>query len=176
MFHKEFAHRCRLLCGDQEIEIAADLLASPVAAAVIADKHVDASSIKGSGAHGKIMKDDVYAALQNPGVAIGQEMFTRAERREKMSNLRKTISRRLVESKNTTAMLTTFNEVDMTRIMDIRKQHKEAFNKAHGVNLGFMSFFAKAFLIIRARGGPAILWNCAGRSGGALHRLRLRCP
>ncbi|MGF6846402.1 pyruvate/2-oxoglutarate dehydrogenase complex dihydrolipoamide acyltransferase (E2) component [Chitinophaga sp. W3I9] len=60
-----------------------DVKASPVAAAVIADKHVDPSSIKGSGAHGKIMKDDVYAALQNPGVAIGQEMFTRAERRGK---------------------------------------------------------------------------------------------
>ncbi len=74
----------------------------------------------------------------------GQELNSRNERRERMSNLRKTISRRLVESKNTTAMLTTFNEVDMSRIMEIRKQHKESFNKTHGVNLGFMSFFAKA--------------------------------
>lgn len=121
-----------------------DLKASPVAAAVIADKHVDPSSIKGTGAHGKIMKDDVYAALQNPGVAIGQEMFTRAERREKMSNLRKTVSRRLVEAKNTTAMLTTFNEVDMTAIMDLRAKYKEVFKKQHEVNLGFMSFFTKA--------------------------------
>ncbi|ACU64240.1 2-oxoglutarate dehydrogenase complex dihydrolipoyllysine-residue succinyltransferase [Chitinophaga pinensis] len=121
-----------------------DVKASPVAAAVIADKHVDPSSIKGTGAHGKIMKDDVFAALQNPGVAIGQEMFTRAERREKMSNLRKTVSRRLVEAKNTTAMLTTFNEVDMTAIMELRAKYKEIFKKQHEVNLGFMSFFTKA--------------------------------
>ncbi|TWW01967.1 2-oxoglutarate dehydrogenase complex dihydrolipoyllysine-residue succinyltransferase [Chitinophaga pinensis] len=121
-----------------------DVKASPVAAAVIADKHVDPSSIKGTGAHGKIMKDDVFAALQNPGVAIGQEMFTRGERREKMSNLRKTVSRRLVEAKNTTAMLTTFNEVDMTAIMELRAKYKEIFKKQHEVNLGFMSFFTKA--------------------------------
>lgn len=121
-----------------------DIKTTPVAAAVIADKHVDAASIKGSGAHGKILKDDVYAALQNPGVAIGQEMFTRQERREKMSNLRKTVSRRLVEAKNTTAMLTTFNEVDMTNIMALRAKYKEVFKKQHEVNLGFMSFFTKA--------------------------------
>nr|WP_307735053.1 2-oxoglutarate dehydrogenase complex dihydrolipoyllysine-residue succinyltransferase [Chitinophaga nivalis] len=121
-----------------------DVKTTPVAAAVIADKHVDATSIKGSGAHGKILKDDVYAALQNPGVAIGQELFTRQERREKMSNLRKTVSRRLVEAKNTTAMLTTFNEVDMTNIMALRAKYKEVFKKQHEVNLGFMSFFTKA--------------------------------
>ncbi|WP_298732195.1 2-oxoglutarate dehydrogenase complex dihydrolipoyllysine-residue succinyltransferase [uncultured Chitinophaga sp.] len=121
-----------------------NIKASPVAAAVIADKHVDPASIKGSGAHGKILKDDVYAALQNPGVAIGKELFSRNERREKMSNLRKTVSRRLVEAKNTTAMLTTFNEVDMTRIMEIRAQYKEVFKKQYEVNLGFMSFFTKA--------------------------------
>lgn len=117
---------------------------TPVAAAVIADKHVDPTSIKGSGAHGKILKDDVYAALENPGVAIGKELFSRNDRREKMSNLRKTVSRRLVEAKNTTAMLTTFNEVDMTRIMEIRAQYKEVFKKQFEVNLGFMSFFTKA--------------------------------
>ncbi|MFB6455042.1 2-oxoglutarate dehydrogenase complex dihydrolipoyllysine-residue succinyltransferase [Chitinophaga sp. Hz27] len=121
-----------------------DIKATPVAAAVIADKHVDPSTIKGTGAHGKIVKDDVYAALQNPGVAIGQEMFSRGERREKMSNLRKTVSRRLVEAKNTTAMLTTFNEVDMTEIMALRAKYKEVFKKQHEVNLGFMSFFTKA--------------------------------
>ncbi|SEV97230.1 2-oxoglutarate dehydrogenase E2 component [Chitinophaga sp. YR573] len=121
-----------------------DIKATPVAAAVIADKHVDPSSIKGTGAHGKILKDDVFAALQNPGVAIGQELFGRTERREKMSNLRKTVSRRLVEAKNTTAMLTTFNEVDMTAIMELRAKYKEVFKKQHEVNLGFMSFFTKA--------------------------------
>ncbi|WP_291907406.1 2-oxoglutarate dehydrogenase complex dihydrolipoyllysine-residue succinyltransferase [Chitinophaga sp. CB10] len=121
-----------------------DIKATPVAAAVIADKHVDPATIKGSGANGKIVKDDVYAALQNPGVAIGQEMFSRNERREKMSNLRKTVSRRLVEAKNTTAMLTTFNEVDMTEIMALRAKYKDIFKKQHEVNLGFMSFFTKA--------------------------------
>jgi 2-oxoglutarate dehydrogenase E2 component (dihydrolipoamide succinyltransferase) len=121
-----------------------DIKATPVAAAVIADKHVDPSSIKGTGANGKILKDDVFAALQNPGVAIGQEMFGRGERREKMSNLRKTVSRRLVEAKNTTAMLTTFNEVDMGNIMELRAKYKEVFKKQHEVNLGFMSFFTKA--------------------------------
>ncbi|RAJ11042.1 2-oxoglutarate dehydrogenase E2 component [Chitinophaga skermanii] len=121
-----------------------DVKATPVAAAVIADKKVDPATIKGSGSNGKIMKDDVFAALENPGVAIGHELFSRVERKEKMSNLRKTVSRRLVEAKNTTAMLTTFNEVDMTNIMAIRAKYKEVFKKAHDVNLGFMSFFTKA--------------------------------
>lgn len=123
-----------------------DIKTSPVAAAIIADKHVDVKQIKASGTQGKIMKNDVLQALQNPGKQAfnGQQLYSRNERREKMSNLRKTISRRLVEAKNTTAMLTTFNEVDMGAIMQIRKQYKDAFNKSHGVNLGFMSFFAKA--------------------------------
>lgn len=121
-----------------------DIKTTPVAAAVIADKKVDPATIKGSGAQGKIMKDDVFAALQNPGVAIGHELFSRNDRREKMSNLRKVVSRRLVEAKNTTAMLTTFNEVDMTNVMAIRSKYKETFKTQHGVNLGFMSFFTKA--------------------------------
>ncbi len=126
--------------------VSNDLKATPVASAIIADKKVDASAIKASGAGGKIMKQDVLEALANPGKKpmAGSELFSRNVRQEKMSNLRKTISRRLVESKNTTAMLTTFNEVDMTRIMDIRKQFKDKFKEIHGVNLGFMSFFAKA--------------------------------
>jgi len=129
--------------------ISNDVKATPVASAMIADKKVNPSSITPSGFGGKIMKHDVLEALSNPGkkAFAGQELFTRNVRKEKMSNLRKTISRRLVEAKNTTAMLTTFNEVDMTRIMEIRKQHKDAFNKAYGVNLGFMSFFAKACAI-----------------------------
>ncbi len=122
---------------------------TPVAAAIIADKKVDASQIKASGYAGKITKIDVLDALNNPGKIqfAGQELFSRNVRPEKMSNLRKTISRRLVEAKNTTAMLTTFNEVDMTAIMQIRKQFKDKFKEAHGVNLGFMSFFAKACAI-----------------------------
>ncbi|MFM1972309.1 MAG: 2-oxoglutarate dehydrogenase complex dihydrolipoyllysine-residue succinyltransferase [Bacteroidota bacterium] len=123
--------------------------ATPVAAAIIADKKVDTNQIKASGFAGKITKDDVLDALNNPGKIqfAGQELFSRNVRPEKMSNLRKTISRRLVEAKNTTAMLTTFNEVDMTGIMQIRKQYKDKFKEAHGVNLGFMSFFTKACAI-----------------------------
>ena len=117
--------------------------ASPVASAIIADKKVNPSSITASGVGGKILKDDVLAALSNPGRTAGAA-FSRKDKKEKMSNLRKTISRRLVEAKNTTAMLTTFNEVDMKPIMDLRTKYKEIFNKKHGVNLGFMSFFTKA--------------------------------
>ena len=123
--------------------------ATPVAAAIIADKNVDTNQIKASGFAGKITKVDVLDALNNPGKIqfAGQDLFSRNVRPEKMSNLRKTISRRLVEAKNTTAMLTTFNEVDMTGIMQIRKQYKDKFKEAHGVNLGFMSFFTKACAI-----------------------------
>ena len=112
-------------------------------------KKVNPSSITASGFGGKIMKNDVLDALKQPGkkAFAGNEIFNRNVRQEKMSNLRKTISRRLVESKNTTAMLTTFNEVDMTRIMEIRKHFKDKFKESHGVNLGFMSFFAKACAI-----------------------------
>lgn len=126
-----------------------DIKATPVASAIIADKKMDASTISPTGPGGKILKHDVLDALAHPGkkAFAGQELFARNVRKEKMSNLRKTISRRLVESKNTTAMLTTFNEVDMTRIMDIRKANKDKFKEAHGVNLGFMSFFAKACAI-----------------------------
>jgi 2-oxoglutarate dehydrogenase E2 component (dihydrolipoamide succinyltransferase) len=123
-----------------------DIKATPVASAIIADKKVDPKTVTPSGYQGKILKDDVLAALANPGkkAFAGAELFSRNVRAEKMSNLRKTISRRLVEAKNTTAMLTTFNEVDMSAIMDIRSKYKDKFKEMHGVGLGFMSFFAKA--------------------------------
>ncbi|HTM93198.1 MAG TPA: 2-oxoglutarate dehydrogenase complex dihydrolipoyllysine-residue succinyltransferase [Flavisolibacter sp.] len=121
-----------------------DVKATPVASAIIADKKVDPKSIQPSGYNGKILKEDVLSALENPGTKPGIELFNRTEGREKMSNLRRTVSRRLVEAKNTTAMLTTFNEVDMSRIMALRTQYKEKFKEKHGVNLGFMSFFTKA--------------------------------
>ncbi|MFM6923919.1 MAG: 2-oxoglutarate dehydrogenase complex dihydrolipoyllysine-residue succinyltransferase [Ferruginibacter sp.] len=121
-----------------------DIKATPVAAAIIADKKVDVKSVSASGSNGRIMKQDVLEALNNPGRKPGTELFARNDREQKMSNLRKTISRRLVEAKNTTAMLTTFNEVDMSAIMDIRKKYKDKFKELHGVNLGFMSFFTKA--------------------------------
>ena len=121
-----------------------DMKATPVAAAIIADKKVDSSKITASGSNGRIVKQDVLEALNNPGRLPGTELFSRNDRPEKMSNLRKTISRRLVEAKNTTAMLTTFNEVDMGPIMEVRKKFKDKFKEQHGVNLGFMSFFTKA--------------------------------
>ena len=121
-----------------------DIKASPVANAILADKKVDPKSVTPSGFQGKILKDDVLAALANPGRTPGREPFTRNEKREKMSNLRKTVSRRLVEAKNTTAMLTTFNEVNMQPIMEIRTKYKDKFKEIHSTNLGFMSFFTKA--------------------------------
>lgn len=129
-----------------------DIKASPVASAIIADKKVDPKTVTPSGFQGKILKDDVLAALSNPGkkAFAGAELFSRNTRTEKMTNLRKTISRRLVEAKNTTAMLTTFNEVDMSNIMEIRTKYKDKFKEVHGVGLGFMSFFAKACAVALA--------------------------
>ncbi len=126
---------------------ATDVKATPVASAIMSDKQVKPEAVKGSGSMGRIMKQDVLEAISNAGKKSGADAFSREERKDKMSNLRKTVSRRLVEAKNSTAMLTTFNEVDMTRIMEIRKQYKDNFKEAHGVNLGFMSFFAKACCI-----------------------------
>ena len=121
-----------------------EVKATPVASAIIADKKLNPSTISPSGIGGKILKDDVLEVLNHPGKKPGIELFSRGEKTEKMSNLRKTVSRRLVEAKNTTAMLTTFNEVNMQPIMDIRTKHKDKFKELHGVNLGFMSFFTKA--------------------------------
>lgn len=121
-----------------------DMKATPVAAAMIADKKVDVSKVKPTGPHGRITKNDVLGVLQNPGRTPEKDMFSREEHPKKMSSLRRTISRRLVEAKNSTAMLTTFNEVNMAPIMEIRKKYKEVFKKTHDVNLGFMSFFTKA--------------------------------
>jgi 2-oxoglutarate dehydrogenase E2 component (dihydrolipoamide succinyltransferase) len=123
---------------------SSEVKATPVAAAIITDKKVDKGTIIPSGANGKIVKHDVLEALSNPGRLPGKALFGRDERRDKMSNLRKTVSRRLVEAKNTTAMLTTFNEVDMTQVMALRTKYKDKFKEKHGVNLGFMSFFTKA--------------------------------
>ena len=122
----------------------ADLKATPVAAAMMADKKVDPKKITPSGPEGKILKEDVLAALESPGRKPGAAVNSRNEKAERMSNLRRTISKRLVEAKNTTAMLTTFNEVNMQAVMDIRNKYKDKFKEIHGVGLGFMSFFVKA--------------------------------
>ncbi len=128
---------------------AADVKATPVAQAIMADKQVRPTDIKGSGSGGRIMKNDVLQMLSNPpgSKKDADGNASRADRPEKMSNLRKTVSRRLVEAKNTTAMLTTFNEVDMTEIMAVRSKYKDTFKQTHGVNLGFMSFFTRACCI-----------------------------
>jgi 2-oxoglutarate dehydrogenase E2 component (dihydrolipoamide succinyltransferase) len=118
--------------------------ATPVANAVIHDKNIDPTTITPTGFQGRIVKNDVLEALHHTNKKTNQALFSRAEKREKMSNLRKTISRRLVEAKNTTAMLTTFNEVDMSAIMEIRNKFKDKFKQTHQINLGFMSFFTKA--------------------------------
>ncbi|MEC7754332.1 MULTISPECIES: 2-oxoglutarate dehydrogenase complex dihydrolipoyllysine-residue succinyltransferase [Roseivirga] len=130
--------------------------ASPAAAKIIAERGLDASQIKGTGKDGRITKEDAENAKapskeapKQPSTAgtstsIAHSTEGRGERREKMSSLRKTVSRRLVSVKNETAMLTTFNEVNMKPIMDLRKQYKEKFKEKYEVNLGFMSFFTKA--------------------------------
>jgi 2-oxoglutarate dehydrogenase E2 component (dihydrolipoamide succinyltransferase) len=140
--------KVEVAAGEKPVSVnlqpAADIKATPVAAAIIADKKVDPKKITPSGPEGKIVKEDVLAALGSPGRKPGAGLFSRNERPERMSNLRKTISRRLVEAKNTTAMLTTFNEVNMQPVMDIRSRYKDKFKEVHAVNLGFMSFFVKA--------------------------------
>lgn len=117
---------------------------SPAAAKILAEKGIDPKDVKGSGISGRITKADAMAAELK---VTRNEAKTRNERSEKMSSLRKTVSKRLVAVKNETAMLTTFNELDMKPIMDLRSQYKNQFKETHGVNLGFMSFFTKAVCV-----------------------------
>jgi 2-oxoglutarate dehydrogenase E2 component (dihydrolipoamide succinyltransferase) len=143
---------------------------SPVAARLARDKNVDISKIAGTGNEGRVTKADVEMFIQMQGAAQGtvkqvpaeKEPSTEAqpsanlassesvassgrrEERTRMSRRRRTIAQRLLEASQTTAMLTTFNEIDMSAIMDIRKRHNEEFQKRYGIKLGFMSFFVKA--------------------------------
>jgi 2-oxoglutarate dehydrogenase E2 component (dihydrolipoamide succinyltransferase) len=120
--------------------------ASPAAAKSIAENKLDASRINGSGKDGRITKQDVADYITS-GVNVESAQGwggSREIRREKMSMLRRKVAERLVSVKNETAMLTTFNEVNMEPIMTLRKQYKDKFRESHGVNLGFMSFFTKA--------------------------------
>jgi 2-oxoglutarate dehydrogenase E2 component (dihydrolipoamide succinyltransferase) len=126
---------------------------SPSAAKILAEKGVNAAEVKGSGVGGRLTKEDAIKAEAGKKVdatdakkapASVSLLGSRVERREKMSSLRKTVAKRLVSVKNETAMLTTFNEVDMQPIMDIRAKYKDKFKEKHGVGLGFMSFFTKA--------------------------------
>jgi 2-oxoglutarate dehydrogenase E2 component (dihydrolipoamide succinyltransferase) len=119
---------------------------SPVASKMIKENNINADKINGTGPKGRITKSDVLVYLANgfdAGSAAGWG-GTRDKTKQKMSMLRKKVAERLVSVKNETAMLTTFNEIDMGAMMDLRKQYKELFEKKHGVGLGFMSFFTKA--------------------------------
>jgi len=118
---------------------------SPAAKKIIEERGLDASTISGTGKDGRITKDDAVNAVPSMGTPTGGN---RGTSRSKMSMLRRKVAERLVEAKNTTAMLTTFNEVNMTPIFELRKQYKEEFKAKHGVGLGFMSFFTLA--VVRA--------------------------
>ena len=120
--------------------------ASPAAAKIIKENNINPALVKASGKDGRITKQDVVAAMSAGFSAEAAQGWggTREQSREKMSMLRRKIAERLVAVKNETAMLTTFNEVDMKPIMDVRAKYKDAFAKHHEVNLGFMSFFTKA--------------------------------
>lgn len=124
---------------------------SPAAAKILAEKGIDTASVNGNGVGGRITKEDAQKASESPQnvkgaapVAAAAPSGERSEKREKMSSLRKTIAKRLVAVKNETAMLTTFNEVNMAPIMEMRGKYKDKFKEKHGVGLGFMSFFTKA--------------------------------
>lgn len=129
---------------------------SPAAAKILSEKNIDPKTIEGTGPGGRITKQD--AILANPIQALTEnygKSSDRTERREKMSNLRKTVARRLVAAKNETAMLTTFNEVNMLPIFDIRARYKDKFKEKHGVGLGFMSFFTRA-VVLALKKYPAV--------------------
>jgi 2-oxoglutarate dehydrogenase E2 component (dihydrolipoamide succinyltransferase) len=132
---------------------------SPAAAKILAEKGVEATAVSGTGVNGRITKEDALSIdkvsenpqtakaatpAPTPAPAAPVKAGERSERREKMSPLRKTVAKRLVTVKNETAMLTTFNEVDMSPIMEIRSKYKDKFKEKYGVGLGFMSFFTKA--------------------------------
>lgn len=128
---------------------------SPAAAKILSEKGVPASAVSGTGRDGRITKEDAQKAVSAPPAAPASPAppvvekaapvaFSRDEERRKMSRMRRTIARRLVSAKNETAMLTTFNEVDMSAIMALRERYQERFSTRYGIKLGFMSLFAKA--------------------------------
>ena len=127
-----------------EVENYASGAPSPAAKKIIDENGIDLTSVQGTGRNGRITKKDAIDAVPSMGTPTGDRLVTR----KKMSLLRRKVAERLVAAKNETAMLTTFNEADMSAIFDLRKQYKEKFQEKHGVSLGFMSFFTKA--VVRA--------------------------
>lgn len=119
---------------------------SPAANKILAEKGMEASQVKGTGKDGRITKEDAVKAVPSMGQEVNVE--GRGVKRSKLSMLRRKVAERLVSAKNETAMLTTFNEVDMSPIFALRKEYKETFKEKHGVSLGFMSFFTLA--VVRA--------------------------
>ena len=125
---------------------------APSAQRIVAENNLDAGAIAGSGKDGRVTKGDALAALEAraaapapaPAAPAAPRELHEREERVRMTRLRQTIARRLKEAQNAAAMLTTFNEVDMTAVMALRNQYKDTFEKTHGVKLGFMSFFVKA--------------------------------
>ena len=124
---------------------------APSAQKIMTEKGIDASAVNGSGKRGQILKEDVQNANASAPAPVSTPASAKApaedgvrEERVRMTRLRQTIARRLKDAQNTAAMLTTFNEVDMSAVMDMRKKYKELFEKKHGVKLGFMGFFTKA--------------------------------
>lgn len=127
-----------------EVENYASGAPSPAAKKIIDENGIDLTSVQGTGRNGRITKKDAIDAVPSMGTPTGDRPVIR----KKMSLLRRKVAERLVAAKNETAMLTTFNEADMSAIFDLRKQYKEKFQEKHGVSLGFMSFFTKA--VVRA--------------------------
>ena len=127
-----------------EVENYASGAPSPAAKKIIDENGIDLTSVQGTGRNGRITKEDAIHAVPSMGTPTGDRPVTR----KKMSLLRRKVAERLVAAKNETAMLTTFNEADMSAIFDLRKQYKEKFQEKHGISLGFMSFFTKA--VVRA--------------------------
>lgn len=143
----------KTMVSNEETKHYAANVPSPSAQKMISENKLEVSKISGSGVNGRITKEDVLDAIKSGKTTLqdgiknlvsSSPAFSREDESKKMSRIRKVISDRLVHAKNSTAMLTTFNEVNMQAIMDIRAKYKDKFKEAHAVNLGFMSFFTKA--------------------------------
>jgi len=140
-----------------EVPVSKKEILSPAVKRIVEEKRIDINTISGSGRDGRILKGDLLESMGLPSVPSSARVTKGDEERVKMTRLRATIAKRLKEAQNNAAMLTTFNEIDMSRIIEMRAEYKDGFQKRYGVKLGFMSFFVrscvealKAFPIINA--------------------------